>query len=309
MLNPRRLITPKSSKLSKLPRMNNEYVSEKSTEVLKKHIKELQTFSYKHSRGNAGDALIYSGMCQLLGKLNCGSAWLGKEDPIESKNIVYSGGGALTEYYNNSSDFIEHNFSKFKTFTLLPSTISGHERLLKKLDSRFHIFCRDEVSYSHCKQLCDKSVSLYRHQDLAFFNKVETYTTFPVFSLPTFSIQKNFEWLKKQKKVRNFIQKEGTSFLRNDLEAPTQELLVDNLDISQELGIRQKNHMFAIRISKAFLASLSFTNIIHTNRLHVSIAGALLGKQTYLYPNSYHKNLSVYKASIEGRFPNVTFKD
>jgi hypothetical protein len=45
---------------------------------------------------------------------------------------------------------------------------------------------------------------------------------------------------------------------------------------------------------------------IQTDRLHVAIAGALLGREVHLHPNSYYKNQAVYDYSLE-QYENVTF--
>jgi len=45
---------------------------------------------------------------------------------------------------------------------------------------------------------------------------------------------------------------------------------------------------------------------VYTDRLHNAILSALLGKDTFLYPNSYHKNKGVYEFSLSA-YPNVKF--
>lgn len=57
----------------------------------------------------------------------------------------------------------------------------------------------------------------------------------------------------------------------------------------------------------AFLEAIARFETIHTNRLHVSIAAAMMGRQVHLYPNSYFKNRSIYEASLKLAFPNVAF--
>jgi exopolysaccharide biosynthesis predicted pyruvyltransferase EpsI len=47
---------------------------------------------------------------------------------------------------------------------------------------------------------------------------------------------------------------------------------------------------------------------IYTDRLHNAILSAILGKETFLYPNSYHKNKGVYEFSLS-TYPNVKFVD
>lgn len=58
-----------------------------------------------------------------------------------------------------------------------------------------------------------------------------------------------------------------------------------------------------------FLDAIGRFEIVHTNRLHVAIAAALMGRQVHLYANSYFKNRAIYDASLRSAFPNVTFHD
>lgn len=49
--------------------------------------------------------------------------------------------------------------------------------------------------------------------------------------------------------------------------------------------------------------------VIATDRLHVAIAGALLGRQTYVVGGTYWKIRSVFESSFRGNYPNVEFFD
>jgi exopolysaccharide biosynthesis predicted pyruvyltransferase EpsI len=53
------------------------------------------------------------------------------------------------------------------------------------------------------------------------------------------------------------------------------------------------------------LSVINKYNIVNTNRLHVCIGAALLGKQVNFYPNSYYKNESIFLMSLKDKFPNV----
>jgi hypothetical protein len=46
---------------------------------------------------------------------------------------------------------------------------------------------------------------------------------------------------------------------------------------------------------------------IHTDRLHVSIAACLLGKEVHLYSGSYFKNRAVYLSSMKNYFDKISF--
>jgi|GEM_PF-915651 len=55
-----------------------------------------------------------------------------------------------------------------------------------------------------------------------------------------------------------------------------------------------------------FVDAIGNASKVYTDRLHVAILGGILNKETYLLPNSYHKNESAYEFSLK-RFPNVSF--
>ena len=54
-----------------------------------------------------------------------------------------------------------------------------------------------------------------------------------------------------------------------------------------------------------FLAKVAEYSEIHTDRLHVCIAGLVVGAKVNLYPGSYFKIKSIYDSSISGNFNNV----
>ncbi|MEK8015635.1 MAG: polysaccharide pyruvyl transferase family protein [Candidatus Parabeggiatoa sp.] len=79
------------------------------------------------------------------------------------------------------------------------------------------------------------------------------------------------------------------------------EIPAENSDISLK-----GSHLSSVY---PFIDSISQYGIIHTDRLHVTIAGCLLGQEVHLYPNSYFKNKAVYLSSIEGYYDNVFFHE
>lgn len=58
-----------------------------------------------------------------------------------------------------------------------------------------------------------------------------------------------------------------------------------------------------------FFGELSKYSEIYTDRLHVAIASALLGKEVHLYVGSYFKIRAIFESSIKGHFPNVILHD
>lgn len=58
---------------------------------------------------------------------------------------------------------------------------------------------------------------------------------------------------------------------------------------------------------REFFDRIGRYEVINTDRLHIAIAGALLGRRVNLFPNSYGKNEAIYAASIAPHYPNVVF--
>lgn len=58
-----------------------------------------------------------------------------------------------------------------------------------------------------------------------------------------------------------------------------------------------------------FLSHVARFETVHTNRLHVGIAAALLGRDTHLYANGYGKNRAIYEQSLRPYFANVRFAE
>lgn len=74
-----------------------------------------------------------------------------------------------------------------------------------------------------------------------------------------------------------------------------------NIDISA-----QGNHFSDI---SRFFEEINKFATIYTDRLHVSIAACLLGKEVHFYPSSYFKNYAVYLSSMKGYFENISFHE
>jgi exopolysaccharide biosynthesis predicted pyruvyltransferase EpsI len=81
---------------------------------------------------------------------------------------------------------------------------------------------------------------------------------------------------------------------RTDKEAPRWRIPKDNHDLSW--GPDDEGAVL--------LAGLAPYDLVHTNRAHIGIASAMMGKEVHLYPSIYHKQLGIYEYSLR-HFPNV----
>lgn len=93
---------------------------------------------------------------------------------------------------------------------------------------------------------------------------------------------------------------ESLNAFRTDIEANGDiTLSTDNLDLSSK-GNELKD-------VTPFFAELNKYHTINTDRLHVCIAGSILGKVVNLHAGSYFKNEAIFKSSIKGKFNNTNF--
>ena len=93
--------------------------------------------------------------------------------------------------------------------------------------------------------------------------------------------------------------KRGTGVLhafRDDKESSEIQLPIGNQDVSAGPDSQWKE----------LLDIISQYSIVHTNRAHVSIAAALMGKETHIYPSSYFKQKEIFRYSLFNR-KNVNF--
>lgn len=58
---------------------------------------------------------------------------------------------------------------------------------------------------------------------------------------------------------------------------------------------------------EGFFHAIGEYEVIRTDRLHVAIAGAILGRNVQFFANRYFKNYSVYCSSMKELYPNVEF--
>jgi len=278
------------------------------------HLQSLPRFLYYHNPGNAGDQLIYMGMCDLFRRHQIEFEEFSEEKFADNKHVVFGGGGNLVEYYPHCREFIKTHFDAFETFTLLPHTVAKNEELLGQMDHRFFIFCRETVSEAHCRKHLNKSAHLFLSDDLAFCIDLKRMKPF---SLPGLGLKRDIKWLKGQRKLRRRLKTPSATFFRTDCESQLQHQGLNNFDLSVLIKLPRKRerdsakivHRQRICVARALLNQLSRVAQIQTDRLHVSISGALLGKPTELYAGSYYKNKAIFEHSMQANYPNVEFRD
>lgn len=256
---------------------------------------------YIPNPGNAGDSLIALGTVHLFNQLNLDwklididrlpqhplhhFPYLGNDQDI----IIWGGGGNLIGYYPQLFLFLNKHKKHPSEIIVLPSTVThlpdskyNITSLLHQCGDNITIIAREQNTYEYLNQFKLNTCIL---DDMAFH------------------IDPKFFQEQKQ------IQGNGVGyFFRKDAERTNVNYPDSNIDLSIEYNTRESCRTLQGIMStpKNIFEHVSRYQEIHTNRLHISIAGALLGRTVNMYNNSYWKNEEVYKRTLF-KYSNVTF--
>lgn len=245
----------------------NRYDISKYTSVIKKLP---QKFYLVDNIGNWGDALIKKGTLEFFKDMGYEYTFLnigrGKLDVLKKidahmykdSTVVFMGGGYFCTYwsYVNKTYFDELQ-KKFKHIIFLPGTYQEYKgnNFLNKLNTKkFTFFRRDNFE---SKTVIPHSIFA---PDFALYIKHVECSTTEVFD-------------------KGYI-------FRGDRESSGLGFVYHNEDVSI---FGSQNAQI-----KGFFEYINQFKEIHTDRLHVAIAGYMMDKKVFLYPGGYRKNKDVY---------------
>lgn len=277
-----------------------------------------EKFFYKPNPGNGGDAIIAHATFKVFKKLNLDYEIVDDNSNLKDQHVVYGGGGNFIEKYNECADFIEKSCGKASSITLLPHTVTGNEPLLGSLDERVTIICREEKSFEYVK-------SFENIKNVLLFNDMAVDHTFADKELRSWCVNR-FVFLLKPKDIlwNIYYKKKSWDYYLNDrnktkvlnafrIDAEKTSIKIpdDNLDVSAIFNY-DSSMLNEKLVKKTALTIASFLNqfeTINTNRLHICITAAILGKKVNFYSNSYWKNESIYNFSLKNRFPSINWNN
>jgi exopolysaccharide biosynthesis predicted pyruvyltransferase EpsI len=231
------------------------------------------TFDRLRNPGNAGDGLIERGADVLLNKCGINYSTLTYPEVGASDVILILGSGTFCRPWHHNIERVRFYVAKYQKVCIFPATFDFTfppvANFLRELAPNVIAFCREEVSYSALKTIVPGPERVYLDHDVAFHNDVTAWTGAGIGEINCF---------------------------RTDSESAGKMIPERNFDISDMGGDAHKTVI--LDVVKNF-------GSVNTDRLHVAVAGALLGKQVLLFVNNYHKNRSVFEYSLK-RFPNVS---
>ena len=226
------------------------------------------------NRGNAGDGLIQAGLVQLCQQLGLQLEMVNYPEECSGRTMALVGAGCFCPGSWHMVDPVRYYAARFEKVIILPATFDTAfapvAKLLRELAPNVIVFCRDRTSYDGARKLAPQPENIILDHDLAFRAVVTP-------------------WKKTGKGELNCF--------RTDNESRLWRIPKPNFDISK-MG-REYHHTLLLDVLANF-------ETIHTDRLHVIIAGAVLGKKVRAFEGSYHKIRSVYEHSLRDKFPNVT---
>jgi hypothetical protein len=266
------------------------------------------------NRGNAGDSLISAATFQLFRKVGLRPRLLDhlyRGPRTEGAVVLCCGGGNLVRFYGDARRFIAAHHARARRLVLLPHTIEGNEDLLGELGPNVDLIARERRSFEHIRASAPGARHHLMH-DIALGLDLEElrqgplrlFAAPPSFRLGARLARRGWQRLGKPRAPAGRV----LNAFRTDSEATAMDLPAGNFDLSALYDGWVVPEGFARFAARDFLAIAERYDEIRTNRLHVGIAGALLGKRVVLHDNSYGKNRTVWEHSLAGRFPDIEWR-
>jgi exopolysaccharide biosynthesis predicted pyruvyltransferase EpsI len=262
--------------------------------------------------GNAGDSLIAEAIYQFFEDINLAYTTITVRDKISGNNrVVIGGGGNLVSPYWDVRNFIEGNFDSFGEVIVLPHSIQGHEDLLRRLDQRFLLICRERVSYDFCCKhapgakilIGDDMALLWNRRETAARAKAEAFRHRGDARFHVRNVKHLVRGIQGRAKIKDGV----LQAFRLDVESAGQVIPRNNIDLSQAFATDSMARSYTTCAVNALANTIGRAEIVRTDRLHIAIISAMLGKTVEMYDNNYGKNRSVYEHSLASRFPNIRF--
>jgi len=291
-----------------------------------------EKFYYHPNPGNAGDALIQLGIFHFFKKNNIDYTLFSERGfNSNNKNIIYSGGGNLGKMSNHSVRVLRKLHKTAKRVIILPHTIKEIDPLLKEMGSNVFIFCREARSLNYVKS-CNSMVNVYLDHDMAFHTNIYTINSknktylilknIIIFILnklrltnyPTIGKDGLLNLVKYKLNVEKIICQASTNnttvlnCFRTDGEKTDIEIPEKNFDLSEILSLGIYNEEICEYVISNLFSIINKFDLIRTNRLHIAVSCALLGKKVEFYPNNYFKCEAIYEYSLKGKYNCVIWK-
>lgn len=234
---------------------------------LAQHLKEIQPFQYLKSIGNWGDGLIQEGTEKFFESHSLEYIELQETDTINPDlPAVLGGSGGFCRFWGWSTQAAIRLESHASELIVLPSTYEQGSMDWSNKKAT-SFYAREHQSLLELRQ---RGLNVLTCPDMAFWVAFEN-------KEPT---------------------KDALNAFRTDVESVQKEIPSDNIDVSV-----LHDHTGS---TAEFFSLVGDYQRVTTDRLHVAIAAAMLGREVIFYPGAYHKNRSMFNSTLR-YFPTVKF--
>lgn len=232
--------------------------------------------------GNKGDGLIYFGGQSLFKQYNIKYTEHMSVDNIGGRTLFVYGSGGFNKIFNTMVYRLPQCFNKFDEIYILPSSFECECQLvsnfIKKLPHNVVVFAREMYSYEQLKTIMPYPENLKIDNDLAF-------------NIDFGSLRRDGG--------------EGTLLaLRTDSERLCAWRNLINIPISTNTDISLGEYYQYMDV----INTVNKYDTVITDRAHVAISSAMLGKLVHILPNNYHKVKGIYMYSLKN-MENVIFHE
>ncbi len=227
------------------------------------------------NKGNTGDGLIHLSGARLFRELGLETRELYHPTPASGRVLFVYGSGAFCHASPHAMDAVRFYLEHFDELVILPSSFdTRHEKIaefLAELPAKVTVLVREKISHAMVLEAIAEGPRVVLAEDLAF----------------TYDYSR---WAG--------VAGRGTLVaFRTDQERALTEKPRCSVDVSR-LGDKLDPW--------PLLRMVSRFEEVHTDRAHVGIAAALMGRRTFFHDNSYHKNRALYEHSM-AHMPHVTY--
>ena len=277
-------------------------------EPLVNHLKSIGPFLFCANPGNGGDAVIALSCMNIFDDHSLDWQMYTPERYKKCKAIVWGGGATFAKYFS-LANFLSTHKNDLESFTMMPASFEGHDKLLSALDERFHIFAREKNTYEYLERVAIGAHLCLSH-DPAFaldINRLQFPISLPIL-MPGQPINFKLQWLFKQIGLRRYLKKNLNSFnfFRTDIEASGKFTQIeDSIDLSRLIKGKLVTRKQINGIALTFLSVIKRSQKIKTDRLHVGICAGLFGIPCDLYPGINFKINSIHEHSISDLLSGV----
>lgn len=235
--------------------------------VLLNELRGLEAFTYIPSPGNMSSMLIGAVTERFFDEHKI--SYLTYQKWSVADHIVFGGGDFWSSEHRSVWEEYLPILRQALKVVILPSIFRNCPDFIECLDSRFTVFCSDEESYQYL-QTAQTGAKIILDHDMALRAEVK------IINSPTPAIKNPHYCYTAFRKIVKLRSRDIAYFMSE--QAPRTD--IDIINIAQVDSATNKDD--CIFHAKFMLCLVGYFNVIVTDRPHVAIAAALMGKEVYM---------------------------